>query len=93
MIRQRMDGTVSQRASRNACAAADIPGPGTVVLNASLNFRKAVGAGEQITRRVEAVKVRGDKPIRELAVAVLDHDGHVCVEGAAMTCAMPPEGI
>ena len=33
----------------NACVAEDLPGPGTVFLNLTLNFRKPVGLGETIT--------------------------------------------
>lgn len=77
----------------NACVAEDIPGPGTVFLNTNLNFRKAVGVDEQITGRVEVVKVRVDKPICELAVSVIDDDGDICVEGTAMTYTMPLEGL
>lgn len=77
----------------NACVAEDMPGPGTVFLNTNLNFKKAVGVGETITGRVEAVKVRDDKPICELKVSVTDSAGDVCVEGTAMTYTMPLEGL
>lgn len=77
----------------NACVAEDMPGPGTVFLNTNLNFKKAVGVGETITGRVEAVKVRDDKPICELKVSVTDSAGDVCVEGTAMTYTMPLQGL
>ncbi|MCJ7873340.1 MaoC family dehydratase [Phaeobacter sp. J2-8] len=77
----------------NACVAEDLPGPGTVFLNTNLNFRKAVGVGEKITGRVEVTSVRGDKPICELAVSVVDAAGDICVEGSATTYTMPLEGL
>lgn len=77
----------------NACVAEDLPGPGTVFLNTNLNFKKAVGVGETITGRVEVASVRGDKPICQLTVSVLDGDGDVCVVGTAMTYTMSLVGL
>ena len=75
----------------NACVAEDLPGPGTVFLNLTLNFRKPVGVGETITGRVVVQEVRRDKPICLLNVSVTDGAGDVCVEGTAVTYTMPLE--
>lgn len=77
----------------NACVAEDLPGPGTVFLNTNLNFKKAVGVGEEITGRVEIASMRDDKPICTLNVSVRDGDGDICVEGTATTFTMPLEGL
>ena len=77
----------------NACVAEDLPGPGTVFLNTNLNFKKAVGVGEEITGRVEVASMRDDKPICTLNVSVRDADGDICVEGTATTYTMPLEGL
>lgn len=77
----------------NACVAEDLPGPGTVFLNTNLNFKKAVGIGEEITGIVEVVSVRKDKPICQLNVSVIDSSGDICVEGTATTYTMPLEGL
>lgn len=77
----------------NACVAEELPGPGTVFLNTTLNFRKAVGVGEEITGRVEVIDVRADKPICKLKVTVTNGAGDVCVEGEATTYSMPLEGL
>lgn len=77
----------------NACVAEDLPGPGTVFLNTNLNFRKAVGVGEEITGVVEVADVRADKPICQLTVSVIDSAGDVCVEGTATTYTMPLKGL
>lgn len=69
----------------NACVAEDLPGPGTVFLNLTLDFRKPVGLGETITGRVEVLEVRQDKPICHLKVSVRDSAGDLCVEGTAVT--------
>ncbi|MBK5933621.1 acyl dehydratase [Rhodovulum imhoffii] len=77
----------------NACVAEDLPGPGTVFLNTNLDFKKAVGVGEEITGRVEVAKMRDDKPICTLLVSVRDAAGDICVEGEATTFTMPLEGL
>ena len=77
----------------NACVAEDLPGPGTVFLNTILNFKKAVGVGEEITGQVEVVSVRDDKPICQLNVCVTDSSGETCVEGSATTYTMPLAGL
>ncbi|MEQ9261296.1 MAG: MaoC family dehydratase [Roseovarius sp.] len=77
----------------NACVAEDLPGPGTVFLNTNLNFKKAVGVGEEITGRVEVASMRDDKPICTLNVSVRDSVGDICVEGTATTYTMPLEGL
>ncbi len=77
----------------NACVAEDLPGPGTVFLNTTMNFKKAVGVNETITGRVEVVSMRDDKPICTLNISVRDSLGDVCVEGTAVTYTMPLQGL
>ncbi len=77
----------------NACVAEDLPGPGTVFLNTSFSFEKAVGVNEEITGHVEIVSVRDDKPICHLNVKVTDSAGDVCVKGTAVTYTMPLENL
>lgn len=69
----------------NAIVAENLPGPGTVFLGVEWKFSKAVGIGEEITGRVEVVKVREDKPIATLTTTVRDSAGDVCLEGTATT--------
>jgi acyl dehydratase len=47
----------------NAVVAERLPGPGTVFLSVSWNFRAPVRPGDTITGRVEVTDVRADKPI------------------------------
>jgi acyl dehydratase len=77
----------------NACVAEDLPGPGTVFLNTNLNFKKAVGIGEEITGHIVVVTVRDDKPICKMNVRVTDSGGETCVEGTATTYTMPLAGL
>ena len=72
----------------NAVVAEDLPGPGTVFLETSWRFVRAVGIGETITAKVEVAEVRTDKPICRLETTVVNEQGEVCVEGTAVTYTM-----
>jgi acyl dehydratase len=74
----------------NAVVAEELPGPGTVFLNLNLDFRAPVRPGDTITGEVEVVKVRDDKPITTLRVAVSRQDGVTAVEGTAVTYTASP---
>lgn len=73
----------------NAVVAEDLPGPGTVFLETSWRFVKAVRVGETITASVKVERVRDDKPICELETIVLNASGQTCVVGNAVTYTMP----
>ena len=73
----------------NAVVAEELPGPGTVFMSVSWNFRAPVRPGDSITGEVEVMKVREDKPITELATRVLLADGTVVLEGTAVCYTMP----
>ena len=74
----------------NAVAAQHLPGPGSVFLNLTLDFRAPVRPGDTITGEVEVVDVRADKPIANCRVSVTRDDGVTAVEGTAVTWTMPP---
>jgi acyl dehydratase len=73
----------------NAVVAEDLPGPGSVFLETSWKFLKAVTVGEEITATVRVVDRRTDKPICKLETEVTDESGTVCVTGTATTYTMP----
>lgn len=73
----------------NAVVAEDLPGPGTVFLETSWKFTKAVKVGETITATVTVEEVRPDKPICKLLTVIRDSDGEECVSGTATTYTMP----
>jgi acyl dehydratase len=73
----------------NAVVAEDLPGPGTVFLETSWRFVKAVRVGETITASVAVEQVRDDKPICKLETIVRNADGETCVVGKATTYTMP----
>jgi acyl dehydratase/uncharacterized OB-fold protein len=67
----------------NALVAEDLPGPGTVFLEVSWKFVKAVGIDEMITGRVEVKEVRPDKPICKIETSVRNEAGDICLTGTA----------
>ena len=86
--RTRFGGIVVQggvtSAILNAVVAEDLPGPGTVFLHVSWDFKAPVRPGDTITGQVEVTRVRHDKPITELATRVVRDDGTVVLEGTAV---------
>jgi acyl dehydratase len=73
----------------NAVVAEDCPGPGSVFLETSWKFSKAVKVGETITATVKVLDVRKDKPICKLETIIRNGDGEECVVGSATTYTMP----
>ena len=76
----------------NAVVAEDLPGPGTVFLNVSWDFRAPVRPGDTITGEVEVLEVRDDKPITKLRTTVVRDDGVTAIEGTAVCYTMPLPG-
>jgi acyl dehydratase len=75
----------------NAVVAERLPGPGTVFLNVSWDFRAPVRPGDEITGEVEVLEVRDDKPITRLRTTVTRQDGTVALEGTAVCYTMALE--
>ena len=73
----------------NAIVAEDLPGPGTVFLNANWNFTAPVRPGDEITGAVEVLEAREDKPITRLRTTVTRQDGTVVLEGTAVCYTAP----
>jgi acyl dehydratase len=61
-----------------------LPGPGTVYLKQSLNFRKPIYINDTVTTTVEVTALRPDKPIATLATRVTNQDGEVVVDGESL---------
>lgn len=73
----------------NAVVAEELPGPGTVFLHVSWNFRAPVRPGDAITGEVEVLEVRSDKPITKLAMRVVRGDGVVALDGEGLCYTVP----
>ena len=68
----------------SATLANDLPGPGTVYLGQSLQFKLPVYPGDTITATVEVRSVRPDKPIVTLGTVCTNQDGEVVLDGEAV---------
>ncbi len=67
----------------SAALANDLPGPGTVYLGQTLQFKAPVYPGDTITVTVEVKSVRADKPIVILSTVCTNQDGTRVLEGEA----------
>jgi acyl dehydratase len=68
----------------SATLANDLPGPGTVYLNQTLQFKAPVYPGDTITATVEVKTVREDKPIVTLSTICTNQDNAIVLEGEAV---------
>ena len=68
----------------SATLANDLPGPGTVYLSQTLQFRAPVYPGDTITTTGEVKSVRPDKPIVTLGTVCKNQNGVVVLEGEAV---------
>ena len=73
-----------------ALVAAELPGPGSVLVESRLRYLAPVRPGDTITGEVEVISVRGDKPVIRLAVRVTRQDGTRAVEGEATVLVEQP---
>ncbi len=68
----------------SAALANDLPGPGTVYLSQTLQFKAPVFPGDSITTTVEVKSVRPDKPIVTLGTVCTNQDNKIVLEGEAL---------
>jgi 3-hydroxybutyryl-CoA dehydratase len=68
----------------SATLANDLPGPGTIYLSQTLQFKAPVYPGDTITTTVEVKSVRPDKPIVTLFTACKNQNDVVVLEGEAV---------
>ena len=68
----------------SAALANDLPGPGTVYLSQTLQFKAPVFPGDTITTTVAVKTVRPDKPIVTLGTVCTNQDQKVVLEGEAV---------
>jgi 3-hydroxybutyryl-CoA dehydratase len=71
----------------SAVLANDLPGPGTVYLSQTLQFKAPVYPGDTITATVEVKSVRPDKPIVTLSTICRNQEDKVVLEGEAVVLA------
>ncbi|HJR81549.1 MAG TPA: MaoC family dehydratase [Anaerolineales bacterium] len=68
----------------SATLANDLPGPGTVYLSQTLQFKAPVFPGDTITTTVEVKSIRPDKPVVTLATFCKNQNDKVVLEGEAV---------
>lgn len=68
----------------SAALANDLPGPGTVYLSQTLQFKVPVYPGDILTTTVEVKSMRPDKPIATLGTVCTNQEGTVVLEGEAV---------
>jgi 3-hydroxybutyryl-CoA dehydratase len=73
----------------SATLANELPGPGSVYLSQTLQFKGPVFPGDTITVTVEVQQVRPDKPIVTLSTVCTNQDGATVLEGQAVILAAP----
>lgn len=68
----------------SATLANDLPGPGTIYLSQTLQFKAPVYPDDTITTTVEVKSARPDKPIVTLGTVCSNQDNVVVLEGEAV---------
>ena len=68
----------------SATLANDLPGPGTLYLSQTLQFKAPVFPGDTITATIEVKNVRLDKPIVTLRTVCTNQENRVVLEGEAV---------
>ncbi len=68
----------------SAALANDLPGPGTVYLSQTLQFKAPVYPGDTVTAIIEVKSVREDKPIATLTTTCVNQENVVVLEGEAV---------
>ncbi len=68
----------------SATLADDLPGPGTIYLSQTLQFKAPVYPGDTLTTTVEVKSVRPDKPIVTLSTVCTNQNNVVVLEGEAV---------
>jgi len=61
-----------------------LPGPGSVYIKQTLNFRAPVFLNDKITASVKILKIRPDKPIVTLETICKNQDNIIVIDGEAV---------
>ncbi|MEJ1298490.1 MAG: MaoC/PaaZ C-terminal domain-containing protein [Candidatus Sedimenticola sp. (ex Thyasira tokunagai)] len=76
----------------SAALATVLPGPGSIYLGQSLNFRRPVRLGDRLTVTLKVKEKRDDKQIVTIDCKVKNQDGRLVVDGEASVIA-PKERV
>jgi acyl dehydratase len=67
----------------------ELPGPGSIYIKQTLNFRAPVFIGDTITATVTITNIREDKPIITLDTTCTNQDEILVIDGQAILLAPP----
>ena len=70
-----------------------MPGPGTIYLSQTMNFKAPVYIGETITARLEVTAYRADKRITTLKTEIFNQDNNLVLDGEAVVIAPLPKPV
>jgi len=68
----------------SAIIANELPGPGSIYIHQSLDFKSPIFHNQQVVARVEITSIRTDKPIFELTTICSDTNGQLLIVGKAV---------
>ena len=71
----------------SAVFGTELPGPGSIYLSQSINFRAPVFINDTVTATATVLKIREGKPIVTLETVCKNQDGVVVLEGEALLLA------
>ena len=71
----------------SALLGMQLPGPGSIYIKQTLNFRAPVYIGDTVTATVTVVKIRAEKGIVILKTICKNQDGRVVIDGEAVLLA------
>ncbi|MBI4276850.1 MAG: MaoC family dehydratase [Armatimonadetes bacterium] len=75
----------------NALVAMELPGPGTVFMSQTINYRAPTYVGDTLIARVEVVSLKPDKPVCHLKFEVKNQEGVVVLDAEAWTYTLRPD--
>jgi len=88
MFKQRIAHGMLTGSFISTVLAMQLPGPGTIYVSQSLNFRAPVFFGDTLTARVEAIEKLEQRRWVKFKTTVTNQDGKTVVEGEAVV--IPP---
>ncbi|MEI6779120.1 MAG: MaoC family dehydratase [Chloroflexales bacterium] len=68
----------------SAVLGMQMPGPGTIYIKQTLNFRRPIFINDTVTTVVEVKAIREDKPIATLSTMITNQDGDIVLEGESL---------
>jgi 3-hydroxybutyryl-CoA dehydratase len=68
----------------SAVMGTKLPGPGTIYLSQTVQFKAPVFAGDTLTAKVKVLEVRQDKPIVKLETTCENQKGEIILKGESV---------